>query len=136
MLEAAAEAAARQPTPPMLIAVTVLTSMDSCDYAELGYADTLEDRVTRLASLSHDCGLGGVVCSAREARALRACCGPEFALVTPGIRPPGSAPGDQSRVVTPVDAVANGANYLVIGRPITQASNPQEALRSINDSLL
>lgn len=135
MLEAAAEAMANVSTPPLLIAVTVLTSMDERDYAELGYADSLHDRVKRLALLTRDCGLQGVVCSAREAATLREACGPDFALVTPGIRPAGSALDDQSRVVTPREAIANGANYLVLGRPITRADDPLHALQSINESL-
>lgn len=135
MLEASAEALASASSPPLLIGVTILTSMDAQDFAELGYRDSVQAQVERLSLLSRDCGLAGVVCSAREAKTLRALCGPQFCLVTPGIRPPGSARDDQRRVVTPEEAVHEGASYLVIGRPITQAPDPAAALRAINASL-
>ena len=135
MLEAAAEAAAASEKPPLLIAVTVLTSIDEQDFAELGFDRSLEEQVEALARLAQASGLQGVVCSAREASRLRAACGDDFALVTPGIRPPGSASDDQRRVVTPADAMADGASYLVIGRPIARAADPAEALADINRSL-
>lgn len=135
MLEAAAEALHDVPQAPHLIAVTILTSMDSDDFSELAYRDGLEDQVTRLAKLTQDCGLAGVVCSAREAAPLRRACGDDFLLVTPGIRPAGSATDDQRRIVTPADAMAGGSSFLVIGRPITRAEDPGAALSAINASL-
>jgi len=119
-------------SPPLLIAVTVLTSLDAADLEEIGLAGGLEAASLRLARLSAECGLDGVVCSAVEAPALRRALGPSFKLVTPGIRPAGSAADDQARVATPEGAVANGADFLVIGRPITQAADPRGALAQIN----
>ena len=135
MLEASVKALDDASRRPLLIAVTILTSMDGEDFRELAYRDSLEDQVQRLALLARDCGLDGVVCSAREAPRLRALCPGEFALVTPGIRPAGAAADDQRRIVTPVDAINDGASYLVIGRPITQAPSPADALAAINASL-
>lgn len=135
MLEASAEALQSAGTSPLLIAVTVLTSMDEADFNELAHRDSLQQQVQRLALLSRDCGLDGVVCSAREAAPLREICGDEFALVTPGIRPAGSSSDDQRRIVTPQQAVHDGASYLVIGRPITRAPDPGAALQAINASL-
>lgn len=134
--DAVARAAAdcRQPRP-LLVAVTVLTSLDARDLGELGIADAPEAEVLRLARLAAGCGLDGVVCSAAEAAALRRALGGEFKLVTAGIRPAGSAADDQARVVTPEAALANGADFLVIGRPITQAPDPLAALARINTSL-
>ena len=128
-------AAERGVPRPLLVAVTVLTSLNAGDLAEIGIADSTEDEVLRLAKLAASCGLDGVVCSAAEAVALRRAMGPRFKLVTPGIRPRGAGVDDQSRVVTPEDAIANGADYLVIGRPITGAADPLAALRDINASL-
>jgi len=122
-------------SPPLLIAVTVLTSLDAADLEEIGLAGGLEAASLRLARLSAECGLDGVVCSAVEAPALRRALGPSFKLVTPGIRPAGSAADDQARVATPEGAVANGADFLVIGRPITQAADPRGALAQINAAL-
>jgi orotidine-5'-phosphate decarboxylase len=124
MLEASADAVAAHRQPPLLIAVTVLTSMESSELAEVGVAGTAEEQVLRLARLSADCGLDGVVCSAQEASLLKQHCGTDFALVTPGIRPADAAAGDQRRVVTPAQAVAAGSDYLVVGRPITTAADP------------
>jgi orotidine-5'-phosphate decarboxylase len=140
MLEAARDAvantAAKQRRPrPLLIAVTVLTSLADTDLRATGIADTATQQALRLASLTAAAGLDGVVCSAVEAPALRSAHGPEFRLVTPGIRPAGSAADDQARIITPEAAIANGADYLVIGRPITQASDPVAALAAINASL-
>jgi orotidine-5'-phosphate decarboxylase len=140
MLVAARESVARTATErsaprPLLIAVTVLTSLGAGDIAELGFAEAPESIALRLARLAADCGLDGVVCSAVEAPALRRALGAGFKLVTPGIRPAGSAADDQSRIVTPEAAIAGGADYLVIGRPITQAADPLEALARINRSL-
>jgi orotidine-5'-phosphate decarboxylase len=134
--EAIAEAVASGAEPrPLLIAVTVLTSLDRAALAETGVAADPAVQALRLASLTRECGLDGVVCSAAEAPALRAALGPDFALVTPGIRPAGSSKDDQARVVTPADALARGATYLVVGRPITRAADPVAALAAINRSL-
>lgn len=120
---------------PLLIAVTVLTSLTAEDLAATGVTGTTEAQVLRLARLAQASGLDGVVCSAQEAAALRAACGPEFKLVTPGIRPAGTAAHDQARVMTPQAAVAAGADYLVIGRAITAAADPLRALKEINATL-
>jgi orotidine-5'-phosphate decarboxylase len=128
-------AEARGSKPPLLIAVTVLTSLSNDDLKATGVGDDATRQALRLARLAADCGLDGVVCSAQEAPALRAALGPHFKLITPGIRPAGSAAGDQSRIVTPQAAIANGADYLVIGRPITEAADPVAALAAINGSL-
>ena len=128
-------AAATGRRAPLLIGVTVLTSLAAADLAAIGIADPPEMQVLRLARLAQASGLDGVVCSAREARALRAACGPGFALVTPGIRPAGAAAQDQARVATPEDAIRDGADWLVIGRPITAAPDPAAALASILDQL-
>jgi orotidine-5'-phosphate decarboxylase len=129
---AATEAGLR---PPRLVAVTVLTSLDDAALAETGVRDAPAVQALRLARLTQACGLDGVVCSAQEAPALRAALGPGFLLVTPGIRPAGSARDDQARVVTPGAAMAAGADYLVIGRPISRAPDPLGALHAIVDSL-
>lgn len=120
---------------PLLIAVTVLTSMDQPALNEVGVPGGLQDQVLRLASLTHDCGLDGVVCSAQEAPLLRRELGTAFRLVTPGIRPASASKDDQSRVVTPADALRQGSSYLVIGRPITQAPDPLAALHAINQEI-
>ncbi len=131
MMEAAREAVAAFNPRPLLVAVTVLTSLDAPDLAEIGVAADPEAQVARLARLALDCGMDGVVCSPLEARALRELCGPQFVLVTPGVRPAAAAADDQARVATPAAAIAAGAHYLVIGRPITQAHDPVAALSSI-----
>lgn len=118
-----------------LIAVTVLTSMEREDLADIGLDVEPMDQVRRLAALTAECGLHGVVCSAQEAAVLREQQGRDFLLVTPGIRPAGSDSGDQRRIMTPGQAVAAGVSYMVIGRPISQAASPAEALRAINRSL-
>ena len=135
--QAAVRAAALQSNrlPPQLIAVTVLTSLDDTDLRDIGLIDGASEQALRLAHLAHDCGLDGVVCSAVEARAMRSAFGHAFTLVTPGIRPAGVDADDQSRIATPEIAVANGADYLVIGRPITRAADPVAALGAINRSL-
>jgi orotidine-5'-phosphate decarboxylase len=135
MMTAAREAIERSGHRPLLIAVTVLTSLADRDMRELGIDATAQAHALRLALLAKDCGLDGVVCSAQEAPALRAACGPAFKLVTPGIRPADAAKDDQARIVTPAAAVRNGADYLVIGRPVTQAPDPAATLASINASL-
>lgn len=120
---------------PQLIAVTVLTSMADDDLAGLGLPFTAAEFAQRLAQLTQRCGLDGVVCSAHEARQLKAACGASFSLVTPGIRPAGSAAGDQRRVMTPPQARDAGVDYMVIGRPITGAADPAAALADILRSL-
>lgn len=116
---------------PLLIAVTVLTSMDTTQLAAVGIDATPEQHVLRLARLSQQCGLDGVVCSAQECSALRAELGSPFALVTPGIRLAEASADDQMRVATPAKALANGSDYLVMGRPIIRATDPLVALRAI-----
>jgi orotidine-5'-phosphate decarboxylase len=128
-------ASERNAQKPLLIGVTVLTSLDDEALEEIGFAAGSETLALKLARLSQDCGLDGVVCSAVEAPALRSALGPRFKLVTPGIRPSGAGADDQARVVTPEAAIANGADYLVIGRPITQAPDPPAALARINATL-
>ena len=135
MLAAAREGVERAAHTPLLVAVTILTSMDESDLAGIGLAGTPEENVLRLAALAAQCNLDGVVCSSREAKVLRERHGAEFRLVTPGIRPSGSETGDQRRVMTPLDAVRNGSDYLVIGRPVTQADDPARVLRTINSEL-
>ncbi|RUO55618.1 orotidine-5'-phosphate decarboxylase [Pseudidiomarina homiensis] len=135
MLKAAREALANATQPPLLIAVTVLTSMTEDDLKSVGVTATVADHVKRLAMLAKANGLDGVVCSAQEAAMLQATCGHDFVLVTPGIRPMGSEQGDQRRVMTPTEAAAQGIQYLVIGRPITQATDPAMALKQILTSL-
>jgi orotidine-5'-phosphate decarboxylase len=132
MMEAARDALAGQPRRPLLIAVTMLTSMAADDLAEIGVDASPTGQVLRLARLTQACKLDGVVCSAQEAALLRAELGADFRLVTPGIRPAGSDAGDQRRVMTPGEAVAAGATDLVIGRPITAAADPVAVLQSIN----
>jgi orotidine-5'-phosphate decarboxylase len=135
MLVAAREALAGMPAPPLLVAVTILTSMDGSDLASVGLVGAPGEHVIRLATLAHDCGLDGVVCSSREAPGLRARFGENFTLVTPGIRPSGSNADDQRRVLTPVEAIRNGSTYLVIGRPVTKADDPPGMLLTINEEL-
>lgn len=135
MLEAAVTVLADYEQPPLLIGVTVLTSMTDADLAELGYTDTALQRVQRLAQLAGDCGLQGVVCSAQEAPLLREQHGAGFCLVTPGIRLAGDSPGDQRRVVTPAAARELGSDYLVIGRSITGAPDPLLALERVLSEL-
>lgn len=133
MLTAAREALAGSQTAPKLIAVTLLTSMGRSDLGDIGVTGEPRDVVLRLASLTHACGLDGVVCSAQEAGELKARFGTGFCLVTPGIRPASFAAGDQARFTTPREAIENGADYLVVGRPITRAADPLRALNEIRD---
>lgn len=135
MMRAAREAVPCTGAAPKLVAVTLLTSMNDEDLAEIGIAGTANDLVLRLAMLANACGLDGVVCSAREATALRAACGDAFCLVTPGIRPGEAGTDDQQRVMTPGGAIAAGASYLVIGRPITRAPDPLAALGRIESEV-
>jgi orotidine-5'-phosphate decarboxylase len=132
MLTAAREAIAAGPSAPKLTAVTLLTSMAVPDLEDIGVQGTPGEAVLRLANLAQACGLDGVVCSAQEAALLRASCGSAFCLVTPGIRPIEDPGDDQQRVSTPARAIASGAHYLVIGRPITRAPDPLSALERVN----
>ncbi len=133
MLEAAREALPSSNTK--LIAVTVLTSMGEEDLKEIGLSNTPAQQVKKLAKLTNDCGLDGVVCSPQEIALLREDLDKSFELVTPGIRPEWSVTGDQKRIMTPAQAVEAGSNYLVIGRPITQAEHPMQALEKIEKEL-
>ena len=135
MMTAAQEALNGLEKRPLLIAVTVLTSMSAEDLAEVGVTDAPADQVLRLARLTQACQLDGVVCSAQEAPILRTDLGADFRLVTPGIRPAGSAAGDQRRVMTPAEALRAGATDLVIGRPITAAADPLDALKQIQSDI-
>jgi len=136
MMTAAREAIGVQSDRPLLIAVTLLTSMDQTTFEQIGLQGTITDTVLRLAKLADDSGLDGVVCSAQEATQLRHQRGNDFQLITPGIRPAKSAQGDQHRTMTPAEALSAGSSYLVIGRPITAASNPMAALTEIEQSIL
>lgn len=133
MMQAAMEGVDKGTTQhkPYLIAVTVLTSMNQATLQEIGINTSVEEHVLKLAKLTHSAGLDGVVCSAQEATLIRSNLNSDFLLVTPGIRPLNASKDDQSRIVTPQDALNNGASYLVIGRPITQAPEPLVALKEI-----
>jgi orotidine-5'-phosphate decarboxylase len=135
MMVAAREAIGNNADRPLLIGVTLLTSMDQQTFQQVGLQGTITDTVLRLAKLADDSGLDGVVCSAQEASRLRANHGQHFHLVTPGIRPANSEQGDQHRTMTPAEALAAGSSYLVIGRPITAAADPMMALQAIENSL-
>jgi orotidine-5'-phosphate decarboxylase len=131
MLRAAAEAAGESAAAPLLLAVTVLTSMDSAELSSIGIEAPPAVQAQRLAKMASACGIHGYVCSAQEAAALRSGLGRQAVLVTPGIRPHGEDAGDQKRVTTPADAIDAGADYLVVGRPITRAADPAAAARAI-----
>jgi orotidine-5'-phosphate decarboxylase len=135
MMQAALEGVNNSSNKPFLIAVTVLTSMDKASLNEIGIEGEVENHVLKLAKITQNAGLNGVVCSAMEAALIRKHLNDDFLLVTPGIRPANVNQDDQSRVVTPQDALNSGASYLVIGRPITQAPNPLQALENILQSL-
>ena len=138
MMEAAVKAAdeAAQGGPrPIMLAVTVLTSLSEEDLIEISINNETKAQVAKLAKLAQESGMDGVVCSAHEIKVIRSVCGPDFKLVVPGIRPEWSAKGDQKRIVTPRDAVSLGADYLVIGRPITQSDDPIQAAKRIADEL-
>ena len=135
MMRAAREAVDGVARPPLLIAVTVLTSLADEELAQVGFTGSAADNVERLARLARASGMDGVVCSAQEAPVLRRATGGDFVLVTPGIRLASDAHGDQARVVTPREAVRAGSDYLVIGRPITGAADPAATLESIRLSL-
>lgn len=141
MLAAAREALGSAPERPRLIAVTILTSLAADELREVGIDDTPRQAASRLAQLAQHCGVDGVVCSPLEAESLRSQCGPEFLLVTPGIRPAAGAGDrhealdDQKRIATPRAALDAGASYLVVGRPITRAPDPLAVLRSIHEEI-
>ncbi len=135
MLQAATEAAVQSSTKPMVLAVTVLTSLTDAALAEVGVAGNVLTQVLRLGSLARAAGCGGLVASAMESRELRRELGEGFAIVTPGVRPAGSDVGDQARVLTPGQAIAAGATYLVVGRPILEASNPALAAEQIVEEI-
>ena len=131
MMEAARESVQAAARPPLLTAVTLLTSLDRHDLSEIGFLAEPQEQVMRLARLAHACGLDGIVCSPNELAALAGTLPDTFLRVTPGVRPAGEVDDDQKRVATPARAIADGAHYLVIGRPITQADDPAAALASI-----
>lgn len=133
MLTAAAQAA--RETGVTVIAVTVLTSLDENELRAIGLQATPAEQVVRLAKLTKDCGLAGVVCSPKEITLVREACGRDFLTVVPGIRPAGAAAGDQKRIMTPAEAAKAGADYIVVGRPILQAEDPQGAARAVNAKL-
>ena len=135
MLRAAAEAARAVRNPPLVLAVTVLTSLSEADLQEIGVAGRAMDQVLRLAALAQTAGCGGVVASPHEVRQLRQSLGTGFVIVTPAVRPAGADKGDQARVATPADAIAAGADYIVVGRPITQAPDPSAAARQIVEEI-
>ncbi len=135
MLCAAVDAVGVDPERPLILAVTVMTSLGDNDLNAIGIESSSETQVLRLAHLAKEQGVDGVVCSAYEATAIRRAMGPDFIIVAPGIRPSWAAANDQKRIVTPSDAVALGIDYLVIGRPITNATNPVDAARRIIDEL-
>jgi orotidine-5'-phosphate decarboxylase len=135
MTRAAAEAASQSASKPMVLAVTVLTSLGDADLEELGIAGNVLSQVLRLGALARAAGCGGLVASAQEARELRKALGEGFAIVTPGVRPAGASVGDQARVVTPKDAIAAGATYLVVGRPVLEAADPAWAAQQIANEI-
>lgn len=135
MMEAARTRLEQHGLATRLIAVTVLTSMEGHDLLEVGVTASPAEQVERLAMLALDSGMDGVVCSAQEAAALRSRCGVDFLKVTPGIRPSFAAAGDQRRIMTPTEAMASGSTHLVVGRPVTQASDPMAALEAIETEL-
>jgi orotidine-5'-phosphate decarboxylase len=136
MLAAAREGVSAAAKPPLLIGVTVLTSQSAEDLAGTGVALTPAEAVMKYARLARAAGLDGVVCSGEEAASVRRECGPDFVIVTPGIRPAGTGAGDQRRTMTPAEAIEGGADYLVIGRPITQAPDPRVALDAIRREIV
>ena len=135
MMQAAKQAASQLPGNPKLLGVTVLTSMEEADMEKIGVQLSIANQVEKLASLAQSAGIDGAVCSPHEIAALRQTLGKEFLLVVPGIRPAGADAGDQKRIMTPKEAMDLGANYLVIGRPITGAENPAKAAEAIYQSL-
>jgi orotidine-5'-phosphate decarboxylase len=131
MMKAAAEAVAGLATRPALLGVTILTSLDTAAIRQVGLAGTVASRAVALARLAKKAGLDGVVSSAHEVRAIRRACGDDFLILVPSVRPAGSATNDQARVATPGEATSAGADFLVVGRPITAASSPREAAQAI-----
>ncbi|MDP2929196.1 MAG: orotidine-5'-phosphate decarboxylase [Candidatus Omnitrophota bacterium] len=132
----AAEAKRLKMDPPKVIAVTVLTSMDENGLKKIGIDDTMEKQVLRLATLAKEAGMDGVVASPFEAKLIRKEAGDDFIIVTPGVRPEWAAVNDQKRIATPKEAVLNGANYIVVGRPITEAPDPLDAAKRILEEIL
>jgi orotidine-5'-phosphate decarboxylase len=140
MMRAAVDAAGERAaelgmSAPHVFSVTILTSMSQADLSEVGLSGNAAENAMRLARLSKDAGCSGVVCSAHEARAIKEDLGPDFLTLTPGIRPAGAAHGDQKRVMTPAQAVAAGSDYLVVGRPITEAADPLAAAKAILEQM-
>ncbi len=135
MLKAAVDAASQSANPPIVLAVTVLTSIGDDEIQQIGVAGRVLDQVLRLATLAREAGCTGIVASPHEAAEIRKRLGEGFAIVTPGVRPAGSSAGDQARVLTPAQAIAAGATYLVVGRPITEAAKPAQAARAIVDEI-
>ncbi len=135
MMIAARESLTHRRVKPLLVAVTVLTSMDDAAIKEVGYASDAQKLALRLAALSRDSGLDGVVCSPQEIRAIKECCGGSFLAITPGVRAKDTSVDDQRRVATPAAAIGAGADFLVVGRPITRAPDPAGALESIYSEL-
>lgn len=131
MLRAAAEAAAACPQPPILVAVTVLTSLDQADLTRMGVTRTISEQALELAEMALNCGIDGLVCSPLEVSQFREAMGTDPVLVTPGVRPAGADAGDQKRVATPAGAVRDGSDFLVVGRPIMEADDPATAARQI-----
>ena len=131
MMRAAKDAVGGSKKRPALLGVTILTSMDEAALGSVGINGSPAERALALARLAQEAGLDGVVASGQEARAIRAACGPKFLIVVPGVRPAGANAGDQSRVTTPGEAISAGADYLVVGRPITEAKNPRAAALAI-----
>ncbi|MCP4126571.1 MAG: orotidine-5'-phosphate decarboxylase [Gammaproteobacteria bacterium] len=135
MMETASNRLQQLQTAPLLVAVTILTSLGQDDIAEIGYPGTPAENVLRLAKMADSSGMDGIVCSPLEAQEVRPLVRSEFRLVTPGVRPASAVKDDQKRVMTPADAIQNGADFLVIGRPITGAEDPLQALRDIQSEI-
>jgi orotidine-5'-phosphate decarboxylase len=131
VMQAAREAAGNRKDRPKLLAVTVLTSFNEATLREIGMSGPIESRAVALARLAQKAGMDGAVCSAHEARAIRTACGPKFIILIPGVRPRSGAANDQSRVATPGEAVRAGADYFVVGRPITAEPDPRSAVSAI-----
>ena len=135
MMKAASEAIASRKDRPMLLGVTILTSLDAAALRSVGLLGTPGSRAVALAKLAHKAGLDGAVSSPHEVRAIRRACGPDFLILVPSVRPKGSAANDQARVATPADAVKAGADYLVVGRPITASESPRESAIAISQEI-